>query len=441
MLLPQEIIRHKRDGLKLSQSEIEFMISGFVKGSVPDYQMSALAMAIFLNGCDDQETAFLLHAMIASGKKYDWKASAPGRIFVDKHSTGGVGDKTSLVILPLLICDGLSVPMVAGRGLGHTGGTLDKLESLPGIKTQVDAKTFESWVLKEHGAFGGQTEDFVPADKRLYSLRDVTATVESWPLITASIMSKKLAEGLDALVLDVKFGSGAVMQNYDDAKNLAHKLVNAGNAAGCRTIAALTNMEEPLGRSAGNALEVIECLDVLQGAGPTDTRELSLRLAAATAALGRNETSEMQREKAYQRMKDHLQSGRAYEVFLKIAVQQGASLADLERHNSKWYSDGVVTSPIYPVSSGFITSIDTRALGLALIEMGGGRVRKEDSIHYQVGLTEIKKRGEYVSKDEPLCLAHFASGRKSIEIMKKIQASYTTGDVAPPDIPLIKEWI
>jgi pyrimidine-nucleoside phosphorylase len=447
MYLPQEIIRKKRDKIELSREEIQFLIQSYASGTVPDYQMAAFAMAVVLNGMSDIETAHLLTAMIQSGDRMDWsplrKRSIP---CVDKHSTGGVGDKTSLVILPLLVADGLAVPMVAGRGLGHTGGTVDKLESIPGFMAQPNAEQFRSWMLARGGAFGAQTDRFVPADKKLYALRDVTSTVESIPLITASIMSKKLAEDLDALVLDVKFGSGAFLQSIDSAEQLARSLVNAGKISGCRVEAALTNMDEPLGRAAGHACEVTECLDILQGAGAPDTRELSLQLAARAAVLGHQDKSADAHQRAYMRMKNHLQSGRAYEVFLDIATQQGAHLSALERSNTEWIDAGVVDVPVFAQDKirQQVHSIETRALGLLLIEMGAGRLKKEDSIDHKVGIIHMKKVGEWVESSEPLC---FLRLRKNDVRADKFQAVACKSFVMSPEkatqepAPLIAKWI
>lgn len=447
MFLPQEIIRKKRDKIELSKEEINFLIQSFATGVVPDYQMAAFAMAVVLNGMSDAETAYLLTAMIQSGDRMDWSQLRKRAIpCVDKHSTGGVGDKTSLVILPLLVADGLAVPMVAGRGLGHTGGTVDKLEAIPGFMAQPSAEQFKSWMLTRGGAFGAQTDRFVPADKKLYALRDVTSTVESIPLITASIMSKKLAEDLDALALDVKFGSGAFLQSIEQAEQLARSLVNAGKMAGCRVEAALTNMDEPLGRAAGNACEVAECLDILQGMGAPDTRELSLQLAARAAVLGHQDKSADAHQRAYMRMKNHLQSGRAYEVFLDIAVQQGAHLSALERTNTEWIDAGVIDVPVFASQKQKqkITAIETRALGLLLIEMGAGRVKKEDSIDHKVGLVHMKKVGETIESGEPIC---FLRLRKNDVRADKFQsAALDAFKLGAPEAvvktePLVAKWI
>ncbi|MFZ9521332.1 MAG: thymidine phosphorylase, partial [Silvanigrellaceae bacterium] len=391
--------------------------------------------------------AHLLTAMIQSGDRMDWsQLRKRGIPCVDKHSTGGVGDKTSLVILPLLVADGLAVPMVAGRGLGHTGGTVDKLEAIPGFMAQPGAEQFKTWMHARGGAFGAQTDRFVPADKKLYALRDVTSTVESIPLITASIMSKKLAEDLDALVLDVKFGSGAFLQSLEKAEELARSLVNAGKMAGCRVEAALTNMDEPLGRAAGHACEVAECLDILQGVGALDTRELSLQLAARAAVLGHQDKAADAHQRAYMRMKNHLQSGRAYEVFLDIAVQQGAHLSAIERSNTEWIDAGVIDIPVFgpEKKKQRVSAINTRELGLLLIEMGAGRVKKEDAIDHKVGIVHLKKVGETVDAREPLCFLRLRKNDVRADKFQKsvIDAITLSGEDTKIDAhPLVVRWI
>lgn len=447
MLIPQEIIRKKRDKLALTRDEIHSFIQLYATGKIPDYQMSALAMAIVLNGMTDEETSFLLTAMLVSGERMDWSALRKQRVpCVDKHSTGGVGDKTSLIILPLLIADGLAVPMVAGRGLGHTGGTVDKLESIPGFLAQPNAEQFETWMMAKHGAFGAQTDRFVPADKKLYALRDVTATVESIALITASIMSKKLAEDIDALVLDVKFGSGAFLQSIDAARALAKSMVNAGKMAGCRVTAALTNMDEPLGRSAGHACEVAECLDILQNEGAADTCELSLQLAAAVAVLGHQDISKNAHDTAYSRMKKHLNSGRAYDIFLEIAEQQGAHVSSIERKNTEWIDSGTTDLPVLlnNSSSLVVEAIDTRALGILLIEMGAGRRTKEDIIDHKVGLIGVKKVGESIDKGEPVCFLRLRrNDTQTDKLVSMARAAFRLGtpDAKVQPLELIAEWI
>ena len=447
MLIPQEIIRKKRDKVELAKEEIHSFIHLYSEGQIPDYQMSALAMAIVLNGMTDQETSHLLTAMLNSGERMDWSLLRMSQIpCVDKHSTGGVGDKTSLVILPLLVADGLAVPMVAGRGLGNTGGTVEKLEAIPGFIAQPNAEQFRHWMLSKRGAFGAQTESFVPADKKLYALRDVTATVESISLITASIMSKKLAEDIDALVLDVKFGSGAFLQSIESARALARSMVNAGKIAGCRVVAALTNMDEPLGRTAGHACEVVECLDILQNSGAEDTRELSLQLAAAAAVLGHQDITLNGHDVAYARMKKHLSSGRAYEVFLELAEQQGAHLSSLERKNTEWIESGTVDVPVTLENKNqvILESIDTRALGILLIEMGAGRRRKDDVIDHKVGLLGIKKIGEAIESNEPACVLRLRKNDTQTDKFRAMAAKAfrtCSHDKLVQPLPLVAEWV
>lgn len=446
MYVVQDLIERKRDGEELNESELSFLVTGYTEGSIPDYQISAFFMAVFFRGLSPTETTHFMKAKIATGKSFDWSRYGTSRVFVDKHSTGGVGDKTSLVILPLLIADGFDVPMVGGRGLGHTGGTVDKLESIPGFKVQIDHRFFSQMIEKHHGAFGAQTNDFVPADKKMYALRDVTATVASIGLITASIMSKKLSEGLSALVLDVKFGSGAFMKTYAHAVQLAKSMQSVGNLAGCRTIAALTNMNEPLGRAVGNACEVAECLDVLSGAGPRDTRELSLRLAAGAVAAAKNDTTIAGIEKAYARLRNHLDSGRAFEIFCEIAVGQGACLADVERRNTEWMTGDTETIAVRAKIDGnrkVVSQIDTQEVGMAIVELGGGRRQKEDHINPFVGLTELKKIGDEVAADVPLCLLRYQKGSDPSRAVERLQKAYMLAESVDKETqePLIKEWI
>lgn len=444
-MIPQEIIQKKRDGKRLSTEEINFMVKGFVAEDIPDYQMSAWSMAVFFNDLDDQETADLLTAMIASGFRFDWSEYVGERTFVDKHSTGGVGDKTSLIVLPLLVAEGYDVPMVSGRGLGHTGGTLDKLESMPGMKTRLDRATFSRLIRDHHAAFGAQTDEFVPADSRLYSLRDVTATVESRSLITASIMSKKLAEGLDGLILDVKFGSGAFMRDIEKAERLARSLVGAGKKAGCRCLAALTSMEQPLGWAAGNSLEVVECLDILQGKNPApDTRELSLSLAAALINQMQGISSCKALRVTTARLETHLTSGRAFEIFANLAVAQGAEVACVERRSCDWVSGGTRVVPVtLGNTAGTLEAVETRELGLALLELGGGRRNTDDIIRPTVGLTGFRKIGESVGVGEPLCYIHCIEGEDISHVIHRVRSAFrlTEVGVTVPNRPLIHSWI
>lgn len=444
-ILPQEVIRKKRDGGVLSDLEIKSFLDGYVAGEIPDYQMSALLMAVFYQGFNQAELKSWLNANIYSGKVLKWDGlRAHGDLIVDKHSSGGVGDKTSFIVLPLLIADGFKVPMVAGRGLGHTGGTLDKLESLPGFNCQMSVEAFQSQVSLLGGAFGAQTDEFVPADKKLYRLRDVTATVDCIPLIVASIMGKKLAEGLDALVMDVKVGSGAFMTDLESGRNLAQGLINAGKAAGCRTRCLLTNMNQPLGRAAGNAAELVEVISILRGSGPSDTKELSVLLAAHLACAARGLKGQDALEGAISRMNLAIDSGQAFKILSKILIAQGAHAGDVDLSNPEWVFGSTKTLEVYPKRSGVVATIDARALGISLIHLGGGRLRSSDPIDHQVALENLKKIGESVDPEkQPLCTVRFNATDKLDAVVELIQRAYQTVDagVSVPQESLIYEVI
>ena len=386
------LIERKRDGGELMPEEIVRLIREFTAGEIPDYQMSAFAMAVYFRGMSDAETAALTAAMRDSGRVFRWPAGSPPK--VDKHSTGGVGDKVSLILAPLLACEGLWVPMVSGRGLGLTGGTLDKLESIPGFDVHLDeARCLRQ--LERIGVFmAGQTDDFCPADKRLYALRDVTATVPSPPLIIASIMSKKLAESLDRLVLDVKFGSGAFMKTRAEAEQLANGLYAAGLDNGVRTTFVLTAMDEPLGRTVGNALEVGEALETLRGNGPQDLVDLTLDLAEALA--------EVPRAKLEKRLHD----GTGYQKFFQIVECQGGDPGALEDWRS-FYKPAVVRSLVAP-AGGKLVRMDAGTIGRVCVGLGAGRRKMTDGINPAVGISDIRKCGEDVSCGEVLLTVHAA---------------------------------
>ena len=368
---PSVLIAKKRDGGVLSAEEISYFLRGFTDGSIHDYQMSALAMAIFIRGMNVEETAALTETMLRSGTTLEWPAGLP---CVDKHSTGGIGDKTSLILAPLLACCGVRVPMISGRGLGATGGTLDKLEAIPGYRTNLSLPEIRDVVEKVGCTITGASAELAPADRKLYALRDVTGTVPSIPLITASIMSKKLAAGLDALVLDVKFGSGAFMKSLPQAEALAESLVNTGRRMGVKTTALLTDMNQPLGKMAGNANEVLESIHVLQNGGPQDVRELTLDLCCDVLVSSGKHPD---RKSARQQMERALADGTAMERFEQmVAAQAGDPKANLELAPEK-----MVLAP----RTGYITAMDTEALGLAVIEMGGGRRKMGDPIDFGVG--------------------------------------------------------
>jgi len=419
-VLPASIIAAKRDHRELSPEEIAFFIQGYASGHIPDYQMSALAMAIYLNGMSTQEIACLTSEMLASGTVLKWPGDGTPR--VDKHSTGGLGDKTSLILAPILAECGLQNPMLSGRGLGATGGTLDKLEAIPGFRTNLSLQEMTEQTLSVGCVITGASVELAPADRKLYALRDVTATVPSIPLITGSIMSKKLAESLNALVLDVKFGSGAFMKTLEQATALAESLVRTGERMGVRTVALLTDMNQPLGRMCGNAVEVIESVDVLQGGGPDDVRFLTIELCAELLVMTHRATTI---EQARAQCAAIIDSGRAWERYCRMVVAQGGN-----PH---------ATLPVAPATeitaphSGWIHSMDTEALGLAIISLGGGRRKMGDPIDHSVGLEMLVQVGDRVELGQPIVrvFSKDAAGVKSV-----ILSSITISDQVPA-LPLI----
>ena len=397
-----DVIRKKRDGRELSRAEIEYLVQACTGGQIPDYQVSAWLMAVILRGMTRAETAVLTDAMLHSGDVLDF-SDLPAKK-VDKHSTGGVGDKTSLVLAPVVAAGGLLVPMISGRGLGHTGGTLDKLESIPGFNVNLPVPEFRR-VLGQCGcAMIGQTAEIAPADRKLYALRDVTATVESPYLICASIMSKKLAEGIDALVLDVKTGSGAFMKEEKDAVFLAELMVETGKRMGKSVLALITNMDQPLGRNAGNSLEVIEVLDVLRGGGPADLRELCLELAGWMFHLGGAAQTVQEGRQTSAKL---IASGKALEKFRQMVTLQGGDARVVDDPQRLPQSTGKmeVVSP----AAGRITAMDCEAVGTACVVLGGGREKKEDSVDPAVGVVLHRKVGDEVAVGESLCTVHYNS--------------------------------
>jgi pyrimidine-nucleoside phosphorylase len=423
-----DLIRRKRDSGELTRDEIEELIAAYTRGDVPDYQMSAWLMAVVLRGMSRPEIAALTEAMLHSGRVLDF-SDLPGRK-VDKHSTGGVGDKTSLVIAPIVAAGGLKVPMISGRGLGHSGGTLDKLESIPGFDVNLSLADFRR-VLETCGcALIGQTAEIAPADKKIYALRDVTGTVESSALICASIMSKKLAEGIDALVLDVKTGSGAFMKKLEDAANLAELLVETGKRMGKRVVALLTDMSQPLGRKAGNAMEVAESIEVLSGGGPADLRDLCLELAAWMFFLGERVKSVEEGKKL---STDLIVSGHAREKFREIVGLQGGDIAVIDDPRRLAHSRQTrdVTSP----ANGFIAATQCEQLGTACVVLGGGREKKEDAIDPAVGLEFHKRIGEAVSRGEPLCTLHYNAATRLDEARRLVETAYKIEPEKPKAIP------
>jgi pyrimidine-nucleoside phosphorylase len=405
------LIEKKRDGGELTAEEIEFLIGEFTDDKIPDYQMSAWAMAVFFRGMTAEETRHLTDAMMNSGRVLKYPKDSPPKI--DKHSTGGVGDKVSLVLAPLLACDEVWVPMISGRGLGITGGTLDKLESIPGFNVNLDDKR----ALKQLDKIGvfmiGQTEDICPADKKLYALRDVTGTVPSQPLIVASIMSKKLAENLDRLVLDVKFGRGAFMKTKKDAQQLAAAMRSVGEAMGVKTSHLLSPMDEPLGRAVGNALEVAECVEILQGGGPPDLVKLIVDLA--------EKVSGTKRAQLQARLKD----GSAWKKFVALVYAQDGDATALE--NMAEVHRAPVIEPLPAKSAGVVKKMDAELIGRASVMLGAGRHRADDKIDFVVGFSGIKKIGEKVSRDEPLLTIHARDDASIASIRSLLEKAVAIG--------------
>ena len=390
-----ELISKKRDGQELSDSEIAFLIKGFTEGTLPDYQMSAFLMATFFKGMNDRETMALTQAMLQSGEIVDL-SEIPG-IKVDKHSTGGVGDKVSIVLAPIVAAAGVPVPMISGRGLGHTGGTLDKLESIPGFRVDYSIDEYKKKIAKIGVCMIGQTPTLVPADKKMYALRDVTATIQAIPLITGSIMSKKLAEGIDALVLDVKTGKGAFMQTYDKSVELAKKLIAVGEQFGKPTIAYITNMSEPLGNKIGNWLEIEECIDAMQGKGPSDLMEIIHQLSGTMTYLGgKTKTIEQGIEKS-QKM---IESGKAWDKFIEIVREQNGDVTFIESPGK--YKKAKFSAEIKVDKTGYIQSLDALEIGLTSVGLGAGRQKAGDVIDPEAGIILYKKTGDAIESGETL---------------------------------------
>lgn len=424
---PVQIITKKRDGGALTPVDLRALVEGYARGDVPDYQMAAWAMAVFLRGMTDDETATLTEAMLESGAQLEWPADLTT---VDKHSTGGIGDKTSLVLAPLLATFDLAVPMISGRGLGATGGTLDKLEAIPGFRTNLALDEIRAVTRAVGCLITGATADLVPADRKLYALRDVTATVASIPLITASIMSKKLAEGLSALVLDVKFGSGAFMKTADEARRLARSMVAVGRKMGVKTTALLTDMNQPLGRMAGNAVEVDESVEVLRGDGPRDLVDLTLALGAELlVATGRA----ADHDAAVAAQRKRLADGTAYEKFLAMIDAQGGDL-DAARERAP-------ESLVAADRAGYVSAIDTEALGWAVIELGGGRKVLTDKVDPSVGLEMLVRLGDKVKPGDPLVRMFARPGATQHAASAVVRRAITIAAAPPAPHPLILERV
>jgi pyrimidine-nucleoside phosphorylase len=433
MISPYEIIALKRDGKKLTPQQIAHFIAAYMRGEVTDYQMTAFLMAVYLRGMDFEETSALTRAYIQSGVVVDL-SDIPG-IKVDKHSTGGVGDKVSLILAPLVASLGVPVPMISGRGLGHSGGTLDKLESIPGFRTDHSLENYRKFLKRHNLALIGQTAEIVPADKRIYALRDVTATVDCLPLISASIMSKKIAEGIDALVLDVKYGNGAFMKTPEKAEELARTLIRIGEDFGKSTVACLTSMEQPLGFAIGNWLEVVESLNCLNGKGPEDLMTVTIRLAAHMLVLGKAAPDIATAEKmAHEAIKD----GRAMNKFLEICHAQGGDISFLQ--NPEKYSSAKHIKDVKTDQDGYISTIDTTAVGMAAVKLGAGRLRAEDNIDPTAGIIMHVKLGDRVSAGSKLLTIHTEHAGKIEEAESRLLDAIQISD-KPPVLPklILKE--
>ncbi len=436
MFLPAELIKKKRNGGTHSQQEIEFLVNSFTSGVLPEYQMSAWLMATFFAGLTPDETHTLTQTMKASGQALSFTPSQG--FIVDKHSTGGVGDKTSLILAPIVAACGLIVPMISGRGLGHTGGTVDKLESIPGFSTQISLEKLYQ-IIKETG-FGmiGQTENICPADKRIYALRDATATVESQQLICASIMSKKFAEGLNGLVLDVKFGSGAFMKTLESAEHLAKSLIDIGVKGGLKMAAFLTDMSQPLGRMVGNSLEIEECLSILQNktlgnwqlSDLADTRNLSLELAGAMIFLsGKTKSFQAGRDAA----EKALFSGLAYEKFEKMCSLQGGNLSAIPKAKKSF--------SVKAKKNGFLSAYDCEKIGIAAIVLGAGRAKSEDKIDPSAGIEVMKKIGDSIGNGEDLFILYGTATTQLEDAALLLDSSVNIGDDRVPSPQLIMKRI
>ena len=428
MIPPAELIQRKRDGAELSDAEIGDLVLAYARDEVPDYQMAAFCMAAYFKGLTPAETHALTDAMVRSGETID--LSALGRKVVDKHSTGGVGDKTSIALGPVVAACGVPFAKMSGRGLGHTGGTLDKLEAIPGFRIELDGDEFIRQVTDVGMAIIGQTADLVPADKKLYALRDVTATVDIIPLIASSIMSKKIAGGADAIVLDVKVGDGAFMKTLDDARELAEAMVELGRRAGREVVCELTDMDQPLGRAVGNALEIAEVLDTLDGNGPPDLVELVVGASAHLLALS---DLGVDVDEGRRRAQEALDGGAARDRYERwVQAQDG----DPSREA---LPTAPVTRPVPASTSGYVGAIATTAVGLAALHLGAGRVRKEDAIDHAVGVVCLAKRGDRVESGDPIAEIHARDEDSAAWAADEVTAAYSIVDTEPERRPIVLE--
>ncbi|MEF3301880.1 pyrimidine-nucleoside phosphorylase [Paenibacillus sp. GYB003] len=428
-----DLIQHKRDGGRLTREQLYFIVQGFTRGDIPDYQMSAFAMAVFFRGMDEEEIADLTMAMASSGDVVSLAAIRGTK--VDKHSTGGVGDKTSLIVVPLVAAAGVPVAKMSGRGLGHTGGTVDKLESIRGFRIELPNDQFVRNVNENKMALVGQSGNLAPADKKLYALRDVTATVNSIPLIASSIMSKKIASGADAIVLDVKVGSGAFMKSLEEARELASTMVSIGKSLKRRTIAVLSDMNEPLGTEVGNALEVAEAIETLRGGGDARLRDICLTLAAYMAIAG---GAYPDFAAARQGLEELLGAGRALETFRKFVEAQGGDPAIVD--DPALLPQAAYRLAVRAEHEGFVQAIDAEAVGVAAMLLGAGRAKKEDAIDYAVGVSLRKKVGDRVSFGETIAVLH-SNRENNRDITERLLAAYTIGSDQPEPVPVVYDVV
>ncbi|MCX7918449.1 MAG: thymidine phosphorylase [bacterium] len=433
-MLAYDIIRKKRNGIELSAEELAFLINGYTQGTIPDYQMSAFLMASYFRGMTPTETAILTETMLRSGKTID--LSMLKKISVDKHSTGGVGDKVSIALAPLVAAAGVPVPMISGRGLGHTGGTLDKLESIPGFRTNLTIAEFIRLLKKINVAMIGQTAELVPADKKLYALRDVTATVECIPLIAGSIMSKKLAEGANGIVFDVKTGSGAFMQKYSDAVTLAKTLVGIAKQLNRSAVALITDMNQPLGNAVGNAVEVQECIDVLKGNGPADLVEITVTLGGYMLWLGKVVSTV---ESGKKKITELIRSGAGLKKFIEMVKEQGGDPSIVEHPDR--LPQAKYRKILRATQTGYIQKVDAYHIGLASVYLGAGRKELGAPIDHAVGIIIHKKIGEVVQKDEPIATVLYNQTKQLKESIGLITSAFSIGRKRPIPPKLILKVI
>jgi pyrimidine-nucleoside phosphorylase len=434
LMRPCDIIVKKRDGKNHTEEEINYLIEGYTNGAVPDYQMSAWLMASFLNGLNEEETYYLTRAMLLSGKTIDLGFIDKPK--VDKHSTGGVGDKISLILAPAVAACGVLVPMTSGRGLGFSGGTLDKLESIPGYDVDLSEAEFVEFLQKVGFAMTGQTDEIAPADKKLYALRDVTGTVENISLITSSILSKKLAEGADSIVFDVKFGSGAFMKSKEDATKLAHNLTATAKKMGKKAICVLTSMDQPLGRAVGNTLEVIESIECLTGAGQSDLMDVTSILGAYMLLAGEVVESVEEGEK---KIREKIKNGEAFNRFIESVRIQGGNVEAVlhpEKFQSAQHSLDIIS-----YQSGFVTTINTESIGTASMYLGAGRLSKEDFIDHSAGIIIYKKIGDFIKPKEKLATLYYNRTEYLNQTVRLVEEAYTVEKSKASNFRLIHEVI